>query len=182
VCDLAHVAPGCLDDVQTYVINSSKVAFLKRRPQPRAPKGASGAARCGVCARHLQDLTEYCSLQCKLDAVAAGGAAVAAAALPPITPASAGGRYRGGAPAWPRAGAASGASPSASGEATADWPRARRSPGTPPADAARGGARAAPPPGASEATTGAASDGADSDGYGAASLRRKNRPKRAPLD
>lgn len=41
--------------------------FLKRRPQPRPPKGAVGASQCVVCARHLQDVNLYCSLQCRMD-------------------------------------------------------------------------------------------------------------------
>lgn len=53
-----------------YTINSSKVIFLRRRPQPRPPKGAVGASLCTVCTRHLQDVSLYCSLQCKLDAAA----------------------------------------------------------------------------------------------------------------
>lgn len=53
-----------------YTINSSKVIFLRRRPQPRPPKGAVGASVCTVCSRHLQDVSQYCSLQCKMDASA----------------------------------------------------------------------------------------------------------------
>ncbi|EFN59650.1 hypothetical protein CHLNCDRAFT_29200 [Chlorella variabilis] len=53
--------------IQGYTINSSKVIFLRRRPQPRPPKGAVGASLCTVCSRHLQDVSHYCSLQCKLD-------------------------------------------------------------------------------------------------------------------
>ena len=53
-----------------YTINSSKVIFLRRRPQPRPPKGAVGASLCTVCSRHLQDVSRFCSLQCKLDSQA----------------------------------------------------------------------------------------------------------------
>lgn len=53
-----------------YTINSSKVIFLRRRPQPRPPKGAVGASLCSVCSRHLQDVSQFCSLQCKLDSMA----------------------------------------------------------------------------------------------------------------
>lgn len=53
--------------VQSYVINGAKVIFLRRRPQPRAPKGAVGASQCLVCSRHLQDISHFCSLQCRLD-------------------------------------------------------------------------------------------------------------------
>jgi hypothetical protein len=56
-----------VNHIQSYVINGSKVFFLKRRPQPRPPKGAVGASQCAVCARHLQDVNLYCSLQCMLD-------------------------------------------------------------------------------------------------------------------
>ena len=47
--------------------------FLRRRPQPRPPKGAVGASLCTVCSRHLQDVSAFCSLQCKLDADAGTG-------------------------------------------------------------------------------------------------------------
>lgn len=67
VADLTRLAPGTIDSIQTYVINSSKVCFLRRRPQPRPPKGALGASQCTVCARHLADVADFCSLQCKLD-------------------------------------------------------------------------------------------------------------------
>ncbi len=56
-----------MNHVQNYVINGSKVFFLKRRPQPRPPKGAVGASQCIVCCRHLQDVNLYCSMQCMLD-------------------------------------------------------------------------------------------------------------------
>jgi hypothetical protein len=56
-----------ISQIQSYVINGSKVLFLKRRPQPRPPKGAVGASQCVVCARHLQDVNLYCSLQCRMD-------------------------------------------------------------------------------------------------------------------
>lgn len=56
--------------IQGYTINSSKVIFLRRRPQPRPPKGAVGASLCSVCSRHLQDVSQFCSLQCKLDSMA----------------------------------------------------------------------------------------------------------------
>ncbi len=56
-----------ISGVQSYVITGSKVLFLRRRPQPRPPKGAVGASLCTVCSRHLQDVSLYCSIQCKLD-------------------------------------------------------------------------------------------------------------------
>lgn len=65
VGDVARLAD--ISGIQSYVINGSKVLFLRRRPQPRPPKGAVGASQCTVCARHLQDVSHYCSLQCKLD-------------------------------------------------------------------------------------------------------------------
>ena len=49
------------------------MVFLRRRPQPRPPKGAVGASLCTVCSRHLQDVSAFCSLQCKLDADAGTG-------------------------------------------------------------------------------------------------------------
>ena len=65
VADLARLAD--ISGIQSYVINGSKVLFLRRRPQPRPPKGAVGASLCTVCSRHLQDVSHYCSIQCKLD-------------------------------------------------------------------------------------------------------------------
>ena len=65
VGDVARLAD--ISGIQSYVINGSKVLFLRRRPQPRPPKGAVGPSQCTVCARHLQDVSQYCSLQCKLD-------------------------------------------------------------------------------------------------------------------
>ena len=65
VADITRMAD--IGGIQSYVINGSKVLFLRRRPQPRPPKGAVGASQCGVCSRHLQDVAAYCSLQCKLD-------------------------------------------------------------------------------------------------------------------
>jgi hypothetical protein len=68
VCDITRLADT--SGIQSYVINGSKVLFLRRRPQPRPPKGAVGASQCVVCSRHLQDISLYCSLQCKLDSQA----------------------------------------------------------------------------------------------------------------
>lgn len=65
VGDMGRLAD--ISGIQSYVINGSKVLFLKRRPQPRPPKGAVGASMCTVCTRHLQDVSLYCSIQCKLD-------------------------------------------------------------------------------------------------------------------
>lgn len=65
VQDISKLAD--IGGVQSYVINGAKVLFLRRRPQPRPPKGAVGASQCTVCTRHLQDVSLYCSLQCKLD-------------------------------------------------------------------------------------------------------------------
>jgi hypothetical protein len=52
VGDIARLAD--IAGLQSYVINGSKVVFLRRRPQPRPPKGAVGASQCVVCTRHLQ--------------------------------------------------------------------------------------------------------------------------------
>lgn len=68
VADISRMAD--ISSIQSYVINGSKVLFLRRRPQPRPPKGAMGASQCSVCSRHLQDVSAYCSLQCKLDGLA----------------------------------------------------------------------------------------------------------------
>lgn len=68
VGDVSRLAD--ISGIQSYVINGSKVLFLRRRPQPRPPKGAVGASQCAVCSRHLQDISLFCSLQCKLDAQA----------------------------------------------------------------------------------------------------------------
>ena len=86
-----------------YTINSSKVIFLRRRPQPRPPKGAVGASLCTVCSRHLQDVSQYCSLQCKMDAQAG----VKHVSLRPILAAAA--------PGAPEADAGSASSGSSSG-------------------------------------------------------------------
>ena len=203
VADLTKLSPGSLDGVQSYVINASRVAFLKRRPQPRAPKGAAGASRCGVCARHLQDVSNFCSLQCKLDADAAGGAGAAAEALAPAGGGDAsgdagdsasGGRYRGGAPTWPRGGGTGLATIAVKGEADSEspassaggrTPRGRRSPST-PADSALPPRRRRPAPVAEgdDSTADAASEGGDSasDEFTAASKRRKTKPQRAWLE
>ncbi|GAB4822371.1 hypothetical protein N2152v2_009417 [Parachlorella kessleri] len=66
--DVAKLAD--VSGIQAYTINGARVLFLRRRPQPRPPKGAVGPSQCTVCNRHLQDVSLYCSLQCKLDASA----------------------------------------------------------------------------------------------------------------
>lgn len=43
-----------LSEVQPYVINGAKVVFLKRRPQPKAPRGTNSNYACSMCGRHLQ--------------------------------------------------------------------------------------------------------------------------------
>lgn len=54
--------------IQHYVINGSKVLFLRPRPQPRPPKGVMAPARCAVDGRQLMDAhSGYCSLRCKLE-------------------------------------------------------------------------------------------------------------------
>ncbi|KAL6774361.1 hypothetical protein ACKKBG_A24710 [Auxenochlorella protothecoides x Auxenochlorella symbiontica] len=56
-----------LGEIQLYIINGAKVVFLRRRPQPKAPRGTSSNYTCLMCSRHLQDNNMFCSLQCKLD-------------------------------------------------------------------------------------------------------------------
>jgi hypothetical protein len=57
-----------ISGVQHYVINGSKVLFLRPRPQPRPPKGVVAPARCKVDGRQLMDHGScYCSLRCKLE-------------------------------------------------------------------------------------------------------------------
>uniref|UniRef100_A0A453NGY6 B box-type domain-containing protein n=1 Tax=Aegilops tauschii subsp. strangulata TaxID=200361 RepID=A0A453NGY6_AEGTS len=51
--------------VQSYTINSSKVVFLKKRPQNRQFKGSGNI--CTSCDRSLQEPYFYCSLDCKVE-------------------------------------------------------------------------------------------------------------------
>ncbi|WOK91608.1 hypothetical protein Cni_G00299 [Canna indica] len=51
--------------VQSYTINSSKVIFLKKRPQSRQFKGSGNV--CTSCDRTLQEPYIHCSLECKVD-------------------------------------------------------------------------------------------------------------------
>ncbi|XP_074570418.1 protein RGF1 INDUCIBLE TRANSCRIPTION FACTOR 1 [Curcuma longa] len=52
-------------NVQSYTINSSKVVFLKKRPQNRQFKGSGNL--CTSCDRCLQEPYVHCSLECKVD-------------------------------------------------------------------------------------------------------------------
>uniref|UniRef100_A0ACD5YRH5 Uncharacterized protein n=2 Tax=Avena sativa TaxID=4498 RepID=A0ACD5YRH5_AVESA len=51
--------------VQSYTINSSKVVFLKKRPQNRQFKGSGNI--CTSCDRSLQEPYFYCSMDCKVE-------------------------------------------------------------------------------------------------------------------
>ncbi|OVA03306.1 zinc finger protein [Macleaya cordata] len=53
--------------VQSYTINSSKVVFIKKRPQSRQFKGSGNF--CTSCDRSLQEPYIHCSLGCKVDYV-----------------------------------------------------------------------------------------------------------------
>ncbi|XP_047326199.1 protein RGF1 INDUCIBLE TRANSCRIPTION FACTOR 1-like [Impatiens glandulifera] len=52
-------------NVQAYTINSSKVVFIKKRPQNRQFKGSNNF--CTSCDRTLQEPFIHCSLGCKID-------------------------------------------------------------------------------------------------------------------
>jgi hypothetical protein len=63
------------EGIQTYIINSSQVVFLRERPQSRnkSNKGRSDAfdrsqnqGGCLTCGRHLHEGLSYCSLGCKV--------------------------------------------------------------------------------------------------------------------
>ncbi|KAK1292978.1 hypothetical protein QJS10_CPB17g02158 [Acorus calamus] len=52
-------------NVQAYTINSSKVVFIKKRPQSRQFKGLGNI--CSSCDRTLQQPYIHCSLECKVN-------------------------------------------------------------------------------------------------------------------
>ncbi len=71
--------------IQTYIINSSQVVFLRERPQSRKAGGGAKSGRhlvpldgnqpdgCLVCGRHLHEGLSYCSLGCKVKHCTRGG-------------------------------------------------------------------------------------------------------------
>jgi hypothetical protein len=59
--------------IQTYIINGANVVFLNDRPQTKPMKTASRA--CETCSRSLQDHYRFCSLSCKITALACNKAA-----------------------------------------------------------------------------------------------------------
>jgi hypothetical protein len=169
VADVARVAD--VGGVQPYVINGSKVLFLRRRPQPRPPKGAAGASQCAACARHLQDVSRFCSLECKLDGGAAAGDEGAVAAKP--APAAAPAPDAAAAPARKRLLALPAADSGSAGASAAS----RSVPEAP----ARAGARGAP----SALAPLRDASGSESDSGGEESRlgkRRKAAPARSPLE
>jgi hypothetical protein len=64
---------------QTYIINQAKVMFLNQRPQSKMSRPGAADA-CLVCARTLREGCSYCSLSCKVEALAGGVGAGCAAA------------------------------------------------------------------------------------------------------
>ncbi|QDZ21697.1 PLATZ transcription factor family protein [Chloropicon primus] len=55
--------------IQTYIINSSQVVFLRERPQSRNKSSGGSDAQsegCVTCGRHLHEGLSYCSLGCKV--------------------------------------------------------------------------------------------------------------------
>jgi hypothetical protein len=58
--------------IQTYIINGANVVFLNDRPQTKPVKAALKA--CETCSRSLQDHYRFCSLACKITALASNRA------------------------------------------------------------------------------------------------------------
>eukprot|EP00898_Chlorokybus_atmophyticus_P005369 jgi/Chlat1/5833/Chrsp4S06226 len=61
-----------LSSIQTYVINSARIIFLRARPHAQVPTTSKAfQSSCVVCDRSLQDNFKYCSIGCKITHMAA---------------------------------------------------------------------------------------------------------------
>lgn len=83
VVKLDDVEPLLLcEGVQSYNINNARVAFLNQRPQLRPAHTPNQA--CEVCSRGLQDNNRFCSVACKVEALARAGKPFVPSSAPAI--------------------------------------------------------------------------------------------------